>query len=223
MWGCGGPGGRTRVAVSSALAVPSDRAATGPPVPARVEAIWLSRAATPRANWTASSAGSDPASTAMAAPVRASSAIDRAMASARRGPRTGTSRPAGPESANAPAACGTKHRPVSTGLSPRPCCRYSVTSRTWAALKAPTAIKVRLAPAMPRSLSWARSSSGAGALLSRTTNARARGSRTAGSSSFCRFRQAGGPVRVARVSGGGRGSGLVRRPRRRGLARAGDG
>ena len=32
-----------RVAVSSALAVPSDRAATGPRVPARVEATWLSR------------------------------------------------------------------------------------------------------------------------------------------------------------------------------------
>ena len=58
-------------------------------------------------------------------------------------PEDGDEPPAGPESANAPAACGTKHRPVSTGLSPRPCCRYSVTSRTWAALKAPTAIKVR--------------------------------------------------------------------------------
>ncbi len=56
-----------------------------------------------------------------------------------------------------------KHRPVSTGLSLRPSCRYSVTSRTWAALKAPNAKMVRLAPVMPRSLSRARSSSGAGA------------------------------------------------------------
>ncbi len=95
-----------RLAVSSALAVPSARAATGPWVPARVEATWPNRAATPTANWAASSPGSEPASTETAAPATAASPMDRAMASVRRGPSAGTSRPAGPDSANARPPAG---------------------------------------------------------------------------------------------------------------------
>ena len=86
-----------RVAVSSALAVPSDLAVTAPRVSARVEETWASRAATPSANWAASSAGSEPVSTATAASARASSAMpigtltkntSRQLTSASRPPRT---------------------------------------------------------------------------------------------------------------------------------------
>ena len=58
------------VAVSSALAVPSDRAATGPWVSARVEETWLRRLATPSRNVAASSAGSASAATARSIPRR---------------------------------------------------------------------------------------------------------------------------------------------------------
>jgi hypothetical protein len=44
-------------------------------------------------------------------------------------PAVGTMFEAGPASANAPAACGTKHSPVSTAKRCLPSCRYSVTSR----------------------------------------------------------------------------------------------
>jgi hypothetical protein len=51
-------------------------------------------------------------------------------------PAVGTMFEAGPASANAPAACGTKHSPVSTAKRCLPSCRYSVTSRISPTLRA---------------------------------------------------------------------------------------
>ena len=97
-----------RVAVSSALAVPSDRAATGPQVPGQGGGDLAEPGGDAEHELTVSSPASVPPRTEAAAPARASSAIAWEMASARRGPSEGTSRPAGPASANAPAAWGTE-------------------------------------------------------------------------------------------------------------------
>ena len=104
-------------------AEPSPLAATGPCVPARVEATWTMRAEIPITNREASKPTSGPRATLSAEPTRASRPRDIPAASARRGPSAGTSFEAGPARAKAPTACGMKHSPVRSGLRPRPSCR----------------------------------------------------------------------------------------------------
>ena len=148
------------VAVSRALAVPSDRAATGPLVPASVPATWTSRLTTPIKNTAANTPMSDPAPMASPAPASAATPSAMANASTRLGPSAGTSFDAGPDNANAPSAWGTKHRPVTSALRPRPSWRYSVSTRASPPMIAPIPRSERLAPSTRRSSNRARSTSG---------------------------------------------------------------